>query len=351
MLQIRPRRRIISRLSIHTGAGLAKAHFVQYYLEQAVDSNVARRELLHGTGIEFERLGDRDYSVEILQIRDVIRNLVASNEDPLLSFRLGEGFSLTHLGLIGHGIMSCESIASAARYWHHFNLLVGNVLSYPSRRHRELYELEFEELCPLMETLPFCVEQSLAANRALFLELTGKEPVYQRIEVAYPQQSASTGADHYRDYLGCPVVFGARRNRLWYRVADFDRPISMADEETSAVIERHCQAILADMTKQAGLGQAIRQLLLRQSRTPPTAGELAKQLGMSERSLRRKLDAEGISYSRLLSDFRRDLATEYLQSTGLTPKEIAYLVGYTNISSFRRAFKTWTGKTLGEFRA
>ena len=128
------------------------------------------------------------------------------------------------------------------------------------------------------------------------------------------------------------------------------RLLGTADEETLTLLDQHCQDVLRKQKETGGIAQQVRQLFLKYSRNPPKITEIASLLQTSERSLRRKLDNEGLSYSGLRNDFRRDLAIEYLKSTDLAAKEIAYLLGYDNISSFRRAFKEQTGETVKVFR-
>jgi AraC-like DNA-binding protein len=77
--------------------------------------------------------------------------------------------------------------------------------------------------------------------------------------------------------------------------------------------------------------------------------QAARRLGLSTRTLRRRLEQENTSYQDLLDQFRRDLALEYLRSGHMAPKEIAYVLGFSSPSTFRRAFKTWTNETVGEF--
>ncbi|MNG06523.1 DNA-binding transcriptional regulator GadX [compost metagenome] len=81
----------------------------------------------------------------------------------------------------------------------------------------------------------------------------------------------------------------------------------------------------------------------------PSITESARTLGMSVRTLRRQLLREGTSYQALLDGFRRDLAMEYLNSGHMTPKEVGYLLGFQSASNFRRAFRAWTGQTIGEY--
>lgn len=328
-----------------------KTHYVQYYLDNLAAGEAERDALLQRTGIDYRKLNDAAYSIEIDQIIRFLRNIVATNDDPLLAIRLGQTFSVKHLGLMGHGIMSCENIVKAAEYWNHFNQLVGNVLSYqPELRSDNLYELKFVTLGPLGKILPFCIEQSLASTLAVLKELTGAPSHYERIDVSYMAEDACAPLESYQDHFRCPINFGAKENRALLRQEDFNRPIIMADDETLRILERHCQEVLRSMLANTGVGQQIRQIFLKHSRTPPKISKVAEMLGISERSLRRRLDEEGLSYSQLLNEFRRDLSGEYLKTTKLSAKEIAYLVGYDNVSSFRRAFKDWTGKTVNEFR-
>lgn len=71
---------------------------------------------------------------------------------------------------------------------------------------------------------------------------------------------------------------------------------------------------------------------------------------MGARTLRRRLVEEEMSYQQILDQTRHDLAVQYLKHTALTPKEIGFLLGYSSVSNFRRAFKGWTGKTLSDVR-
>ena len=82
----------------------------------------------------------------------------------------------------------------------------------------------------------------------------------------------------------------------------------------------------------------------------PSDELIAKAVSMSTRSLRRRLSAEGTTYSQLLDAVRRELAERYIADTSRSLGEISYLLGFSELSSFSRAFKRWTGKIPGEYR-
>ena len=76
----------------------------------------------------------------------------------------------------------------------------------------------------------------------------------------------------------------------------------------------------------------------------------ARHFNMSERTLRRQLKEEGATYKSIISDLRRELAIQYLEDNDLSSKEIAVLLGYSDLSTFNRAFKGWTKLTPAQFR-
>jgi AraC-like DNA-binding protein len=102
----------------------------------------------------------------------------------------------------------------------------------------------------------------------------------------------------------------------------------------------------------ATIGERVRAELLKTLRGGmPTAEEVAQSLHMSVRTLHRNLREEGVTYSELLHALRQEQASRYLADPGITISEVAFLLGFSELSSFYRAFKRWTGTTPAEFRA
>jgi AraC-like DNA-binding protein len=81
------------------------------------------------------------------------------------------------------------------------------------------------------------------------------------------------------------------------------------------------------------------------------AGEIARQLGVSQRTLARRLSEEGLTFSELLDNLRSDLANRHLADRDLAISQIAWLLGYRDVSAFSHAFKRWTGKAPGKVRS
>ena len=130
-------------------------------------------------------------------------------------------------------------------------------------------------------------------------------------------------------------------------------PVRLADPFLLAMLVRHAEAALA--ARPAGpdrlRGTVERLVLGRLTNGAPTAGDVADALGIGERTLARRLTAEGAPFRQLVDELRLDLARSYLADPELSLAQVAYLLGYADQSAFSNAFKRWTGRSPRRFRA
>jgi len=154
----------------------------------------------------------------------------------------------------------------------------------------------------------------------------------------------------YQDAFKCPLRFNAPVNALLFAHADVTLPLPTAHPELAEVHERiaseHLQRLDPAQTCHRVRAVIVRHLPDGEPRRP----RIATILGMSERTLQRRLAAEGTSFQRLLDDTRRELARHYLGQRNLSLADIAYLLGFTDQSSFFRAARRWFGSSPGHFR-
>ncbi|MCY1179300.1 HTH-type transcriptional regulator VirS [compost metagenome] len=116
------------------------------------------------------------------------------------------------------------------------------------------------------------------------------------------------------------------------------------------MLRQHTEALLARLPSEGLRARVVALLGAQLARGEPDRGALAAALGLSERTLQRRLADEGSSYQQLLNDTRRHLAERHLEEGRLPIAEIAVLLGYSEPSVFFRAFRQWTGLTPGEYR-
>jgi AraC-like DNA-binding protein len=170
----------------------------------------------------------------------------------------------------------------------------------------------------------------------------------KRVELARPAQPG----DGLEEYYGCPVKYRATRNALVLRTADLERPFATHNDELLAMLAPQFERALEEGRTEQNILAQVKWVLKRLlSGSQPDLVMVAKELGMSERTLQRRITDEGTTFRELLNETRHELARQYLRNDSVEINEAAFLVGYEDPNSFYRAFRSWEDKTPAEWRA
>jgi AraC-like DNA-binding protein len=155
----------------------------------------------------------------------------------------------------------------------------------------------------------------------------------------------------YEAYFGCKVTAGAVPTVI-FRAEDANRPFLTANHGMWSFFEPALRKRLHDLDRQATMTERVRSALLEAL----PAGDLAmdticRKLGVSSRTMQRRLRDESGSFQRTLDQVRESLAQHYLAHSAMTGAEISFLLGFEDPNSFVRAFQAWTGTTPQTARA
>lgn len=152
--------------------------------------------------------------------------------------------------------------------------------------------------------------------------------------------------------LGCPIVFGQNHVRIVLKTSDMAAPIATADDRLLKILRAHCEATLKEHgTREPGLLQAVERRIIELLPTGAAKAKvIAVDLGMSDRTLTRKLAMEGTSFDAVLDRLRHQLAVKYVTGSNLSLTQVAFLLGYANQPAFSTAFRRWSGQSPSELR-
>lgn len=169
------------------------------------------------------------------------------------------------------------------------------------------------------------------------------------IEVTLPRERPAD-TTRFDAWFRAPIVWHAPRISLVFSREDLAAPLPTANPQIAAASERLAVEYLARLDREDVAMQVKRRLFEALPSGTPSQAEVARALAMSPRTLNRRLAAADTSYAQLLEQTRRELAASYLRRTEYSVSEIAYLLGFAEVSSFNRAFRRWTGAPPSEFR-
>jgi len=193
------------------------------------------------------------------------------------------------------------------------------------------------------------IEFWLTAVVRLCRQLTHRRLIPTRVRVAHRRTSIPT---KLKSFLGCPIEFGCSVDEVTFAGSVRFAPIVSADPHLNRLLTAYCEAALAKREQspailRSNLENEITQLL---PQGEARAEDVARRLGMSHRTLARRLASEGLSFSIILDELKADLAKRYLRDDDLPMSEVARLLGYAEASAFTHAFRRWTGMTPRQFR-
>jgi AraC-like DNA-binding protein len=279
-----------------------------------------------------------------LDVRRQIKflNLVAEAlNDDLLGFHLSEGFDLRRVGLLHYVLASSgtlnEAMQRAARYSstinegikliHREGKEIGLIFEYVGvARHSDRHQIEFW-MAALMRGCRELTKRRLNADRVSFVH----------------RRSASS---ELRSFYGCELGFGADVDEMKFPPSIGSVPIVGADPYLNELLTNYCEEALA---RRQTIRNSVRisvenaiAVLLPHGKAQIT--EVACKLGMSPRTLARRLASEHLTFTGVLHALRAELAKRHLADRGLSISKIAWLLGYSDVSAFSSAYKRWTGK-------
>lgn len=311
------------------------------------EQGVLSESLLPEASLTANDLDCPDTKISFEEALYIIRKSVDQYNQPCLGFEIARRSNFATWGLLGYALASCSSgldaIDKILRYSEVTSFLTENTYECSGENH----SIVISPLFPAADVEPFIVEETFGSGIGIVRSIMGYEVKPKEVRLNYDCRSA---LDHYENFFGCPVVESSGENKIIFT----DEMVNLLNPSYNPAAAR-AMADLCEQTVQANevnstLETKVRKMLLSQSGRFLTVREVADGLGMGERTLRRHLAREGISFREISNEVKKDLAFDYLKKSDKTLEEIGILIGFSEYSNFTRAFKQWTGFPPKHFR-
>jgi AraC-like DNA-binding protein len=316
------------------------------HILQAQEEGYCPETILEGSGVPWS-------DVESLKPLDVetIAHLfdhLSRRTPPGFAIRAGNTCKVRNYGIVGFATMSVPTLRSAFELWSRYFLVTGDVLVTSISEQGDEWRMHFEPRCRMsVEAKRFCVEAALAAVEPVVEELTHKPAATLAIEFASDQPRP----DRYSQVFNTANLrFDQKSTSYCGTRADLDRPIPSGDASVSDALLRRCNQFQVDLTNSKSISAQLEDLMRESQGRIPSLDQMAAALRVSPRWIQRALQQEGIGYHQLVQDYRVRQAKLLLREKRTSIKTIAYILGFKDVGSFRRAFLSWTGKTVGAWQ-
>lgn len=325
------------------------ADSARWFVRQMLQSGLSHKDLFQETGLDDLWIKRNDARISMTQYLRIVTNALFHSGDPALGLTVGKGPMLFEYGVWGYAIMSCatagEAMNVAFKYWELNGALVD--VEIKMEEDRILWEISPSFTVNDERLIRFAVEEFLSTTAVACEFLFGQPLNAVCVHVSYPMPDH---AERYRSMIRCPVIFDSDNTVLVLERELMNLPTVTGHLSMKHHCENLCQELMLKLSRADKMIGSIRQLVIQSMGRFPKAEDMAQQLSMSPRTFYRRLRERNTSYQAILDEVRAELSMSYLDHTHLSVDQISDLIGFTETTTFRRAFKKWTGLSPSEFR-
>lgn len=309
----------------------------------------SERRVFRGTGLTPTDLKPTKPMVGVDLIAAFYEHAADLTGDDILGFVHGQKREMRRSGLISYIGMSSPTIRTLLLNLARYRRVFSDAIEIDCEGLDQDGSVEWYFNVPASITRRQFVE--FGASGLLFA-LREVSNIDVRPELVTFHHARNTHLREFEQFFGCKVVFGAGRNSVRFRASDLALPLKTADDELYTILRNCCEQALQVKARNTPplIVDVEHAISSRLNQGEANQENVARALGMSSRTLSRRLADEGTTFFKSLEALRKALARNYLRDSNLGLAEISFLLGYSGLSSFTDAFKRWTGKTPGQYR-
>ena len=304
--------------------------------------------VLAAAGLAAEDLADLERMIDVARIAALFEAAARESRDDCFGLHLGEHYDFAAMGALTYAVLNAPTVETALRNFERYGrthvTARGVVLERDGSEARLAYDIGIVDRSLCRQHAEGAAVVGLTLLRRLV------RPDWRPRRVLFGHARPRDTSEHAR-LLGAPLQFGEPiMAALAFPAADLDRPVPGADRRLLPIVERHLDELLSSGAAPDDWLDGVRGAIAESvCDGAPAIEAIANKLALSVRTLQRRLGADGVVFKTLVDEIRRDLALRYVASGKSDLTEIAFLVGYSELSAFDRAFRRWTGSTPRAF--
>ena len=263
--------------------------------------------------------------------------------DSALGHHLAQGFDLREGGMLYYVLAASRDLREAIRNLAHYLAVVNEGVRIAVSEGTKSTVLTLNYRIPRLTDRLFAEFCYTVVMRA-FRELTGRRVCPKALTFIHSRNRDKAEFDRF---YGCSVRFSSAADTMVLPTELLSTPILTSDKYLLQILKDSCEEVLAKRNKSSSTLRAMveNEIVQVLPQGKAQVETVASNLGMSERTLARRLSEEDTSYAVILNELRRDLSAQYLSDPALSLNQIAWLLGYSMVTSFNHAFRRWTGKS------
>jgi AraC-like DNA-binding protein len=286
------------------------------------------------------------YSLQ--KIAELWEEMIRRINDPCFGLTAAKCWHPSHFGLLGYAMLASPSLRTTLERLIRFHEVISQAAYGTLREDGNKGTLVFMLTYIDEKPYPRAREDAALAWIMSSLRINFQQPLVP-VSVSFTHQRPEC-ADKYYEFFRSPVTFGAPMASLEISLEAADKVLPTENKELAAFSDEAMTTYIASLNKRDIVTRVKRLIAEHLPSGTVTLDTIAAELFMNIRKLQRSLQEQGITFSMLLNETRKEIAQQYVQDKNMNLTEVAFLLGYSEQSTFSRAFKNWTGKSPIQYR-
>lgn len=328
------------------------AGLVRSLAAYATRSGLHQPDILGEVGLTEAELRDQDNRIGFDTYLKLIDVLISQTGEPALLAKHAVETQLEKISVVGLIVGSAASLPDAMQQLNRYATLMVDIDIMESGPRfsvsRDGSEVWIIDNRPDPNRSPALTEAAFGRFIGEFRRNLPEHPFAVRIEMTHAKPAH---ADELEQLLQCPITFGRMRNAMQIAPEWLSRPFENTSRYVFGIFSEKADALLQDLAREDSIRARVEAgLMPGLHKGEASIDAIASELGMSRATLYRRLKQEGTTFAEVADELRCRMASDYLSARKVSVNEAAYLVGFSEASSFVRAFRRWTGQTPTEYR-
>lgn len=310
------------------------------FLELAREAGVDVDAHLRRVGRTEQELLAPEARIPREQNLSLLRGILRQCADDTIGLKAAERFDLADIDVLGFLFAHCENALAAMQTLGRYAPLLGGAVVLHVRQNDDQVELQFG-LRHGLRQLPEVIDYQMGVLSRMLYRLSEAQPRPTSVQLARPRPARPAS---YSGFFAAPVQFDGEISRLTYAKAATLAPFRNASGRLREILAEHADGVLWRYRPMESLADAVRHEIDKVvGQSEPSSAAVARALGLSERTLRRRLRAESDGFRALVDDVKRQRALILVQDGRWNVGEVAARCGFSDGAALTRAFKRWTG--------
>jgi AraC-like DNA-binding protein len=322
-------------------------HYILKSLEK--NTNISIDEMLDYVDLEKEVLSSHEVQIDSTKLSSIFMYCMKKSEDYTLALKIGSSVTYHSLGILAYLMLNTNNLGQMIEKFDYYQKLISGFIKFHLYKDDEYYKIAiYINENPMIPVPNFHAEVHLSAILAILSQILDEKLIPDKTHFGV---GGLSNRDEYKKVFGENIYLNKDENAIFFSTKKLNKKVNNSNPMMLEYFEVQANKILEDMQVKSLYAKVKKEILKSIGEKDITIEFIAKKLDISTRTLQYHLKDENKKFRDALLSVRMQLATHYIKNTKMDFSSIAILLGYSEASSFFRAYKKYYNKTPKEYKA